>query len=204
MSGPVTLKKIDHTQLRAEAETRLKQGTAPPHGCALGPDALALLHQLAISPDTAADAIKLLHELQTHQVELDLQRAQLEANEHEVATDLAHFRALYDFAPFGYLVVSLDGYIIESNLAGARLLGSGRYKLEGCAVDSLLLPASRPLLSALLQKLRDSDTTISCVVNANAGVTSLLHITASAFPGRESILMVVVDIAGATVNSSAA
>ena len=56
-------------QLRIDAETRLSSGKAPlANGWTLNPDTLALLYRLASNPDTASDGLKLLHELQTHQV----------------------------------------------------------------------------------------------------------------------------------------
>ena len=72
---------IDQNQLRQAAEDSLKQGTTPPtKGWSISADALALLYRLASNPDSAGDALKLLHELQAHQVELDLQHEQLKAN----------------------------------------------------------------------------------------------------------------------------
>jgi hypothetical protein len=63
-----------HVQLRQKAETRISGGNAPAtKGWTLGAASLMLLHRLASNPDTASDALKLLHELQVHQVELDLQ-----------------------------------------------------------------------------------------------------------------------------------
>jgi PAS domain-containing protein len=41
------------------------------------------------------------------------------------------FADLYDFAPVGYLSLSLQGEIEEINLAGAQLLGQPRSRLLG-------------------------------------------------------------------------
>ena len=70
---------IEQAQLRVDAEDRLEHGTAPPtRGWPTGSEALRLLHSLASAPASASEALKLLHELQVHQVELDLQREQME------------------------------------------------------------------------------------------------------------------------------
>jgi PAS domain-containing protein len=82
-----------------------------------------LLYRLSSDPASASDALKLLHELQTHQVELDLQHAQLLESENELHAQLAHYRALYEQAPIGYLVLEGDGRILQSNRAAAELLG---------------------------------------------------------------------------------
>ena len=131
-------------QLRLDAENRLRERSAPPTGgWTVGADALTLLYRLASAPDTAADALKLLSELQTHQVELDLQHAQLQTDQQELSHALAHYQTLYDFAPVGYLVVGLDGQILEGNRAGAELLGTGPGGLGGQPIAPFFAQSSR-------------------------------------------------------------
>ena len=72
-------------QLRRDARHLLDHGASPKiRSGTLGVDALQLLYQRASEPESAADALKLLHELQTFQVELDLMYQQLQANEHDL------------------------------------------------------------------------------------------------------------------------
>lgn len=181
-------------ELRLDAETRLKEGTAPlANGCSLSVDALTLLYKLASSPDSAADALRLLHELQAYQVELDLQHAQLEANEREFALELARYKALYEFAPVGYLVAGLDGRLIESNPAGAELLGVARDEIGGRPVDSFLGTGSRLAFAGLLKQLRDGASGISCEVQSGdtGSGPRRLRIVANISPGGEAVLMMV-------------
>src|ERR1035437_10957841 len=61
------------------------------------------------------DTLKLLHELQVHQIELLMQNAELmEAQKR--AEDAINF---YDSAPTGFFTLSKDGTIIRLNLSGA-------------------------------------------------------------------------------------
>lgn len=183
-------------QLRLDAENRLRERSAPPAGgWTVGADALTLLYRLASSPDTAADALKLLSELQTHQVELDLQHAQLEANQQELSHALTHYRALYDFAPVGYLVVGLDGQVVEANRAGAELLGTGPGGLGGQPIAAFFAQGSRSAVLELFDALREGAQGVCCeVASSDRGSgQNPLRIHASLAPGGEGALMIVTN-----------
>lgn len=185
-----------HIKLRVDAERRIKEGTAPPARVAsLGTEALALLYRLASNPESASDALQLLHELQVNQVELDLQHGQLEANEHAVAHALARYQAYFDFAPIGYFVVGLDGRVIECNRAGARLLEIEGGELGGQPFAGLLAERSRPALEGLLQALRDGGAEAGCEVHSGAR-DGALRIAAGLAPGGATVLMVICEIEG--------
>jgi PAS domain S-box-containing protein len=181
-------------RLRLEAEARLKEGSAP-RAWSTGANALSLLYTLASSPASADDALKLLHELQVHQVELDLQQEQLEATRRETAEDLARYKALYEAAPAGYFNVDSAGHILEGNVAGAELFGLGLADLGGRGLDSLLAPASRPVLRELLQELREGVSGASRdVQSGDVRGARTLRVVASAAPGGASFLLVVVPL----------
>lgn len=187
-------KGLKQQVLRTHAEDKLKEGIAPPtHGWLTSLDALSLLHKLASSPGSAGDALKLLHELQVHQVELDLQHEQLEASERELTEDLIHSARLYDFAPVGYFSVSPQGKIKRVNVAGAALCGEDRAELIGRRVDDFLAPESRPDLEKLVAQVRDGVLDKTCEVRTSAGVS--FRVKAGLVPGESSILMVFVDLA---------
>lgn len=181
--------------LRRIAESRLKEGSAEPtHGWLTSVDALSLLHQLASSPGSAADALKLLHELQVYQIELDLQHEQLEASERELGEDLVHSARLYDFAPVAYFSVGLEGKINRVNVAGAALFGEDRTELIGRRIDEFLAAESRPVLEMLVAEIRDGVREASCEVRTSAGTA--VHVKAGLVPGESSVLMVFVDLPG--------
>ena len=83
---------------------------------------------------------KLLHELQVHQIELEMQNQALRdtqtALEESRDRYLYLYKAarhryftLYEFAPVAYLTLTEQGLIQEINLTGATLLGGERQKL---------------------------------------------------------------------------
>ena len=163
-----TIEADGRTPLRRQAELRLRAGTAPnARGAPTGAAALELLHRLASAPGSAADALKLLHELQVHQVELDLQRDQLDRNQTELSETLAHYVALFDFGPVAYLTIDTDGAVLDANIAAAELLGLERTALGGRRVDSFLTPNSRPVFLELRQRLTRKGSSESCEVQSD-------------------------------------
>jgi len=181
------------SKLRDNAEARLKEGSAPPtKGWPTGMSALTLLYKLSSDPTSATDALKLLHELQVHQVELDLQYEQMETTQRELAEELARYKGLYEFAPAGYFCVGHQGDIIEGNLAGATLFGIGQDELYGRRIDSFLAPDSRPVFLDMLQRLRDGGSRDGCEVQTggDGNVSRHIHVVASVIPGGKSFLMV--------------
>ena len=74
---------------------------------------------------------RLVHELEVHQIELEMQNEDLRQARDEAETALVKYADLYDFAPVGYLTFDLDGLIGEVNLAACRLLGIERRSLVG-------------------------------------------------------------------------
>lgn len=181
-----------YTKLRDKAEAQLLSGSTPTASQGtMGVDALRLLHRLSSEPDKAQDALKLLHELQVHQVEIDLQNEQIAANELAIIEDLSLYQTLYEAAPLGYFLVDLEGKIIQGNLAAAELLGVGRKDFAGHPIDAFLRAENRPQLLGLLQRVVQSGGRGSCLAETGRGVAQSrqLQFLASLSPGGEHILL---------------
>ena len=71
----------------------------------------------------------LLHELQVHRIELEMQNDELRRSHGELDAARARYFNLYDLAPVGYCSVDEQGLILQTNLAAATLLGLTRSAL---------------------------------------------------------------------------
>ena len=76
-----------------------------------------------------ADWQQTLHELRVHQIELEMQNAELHRAQAELTVAKDRYFDLYDLAPVGYLTLGDHGLILEVNLAAAALLGVPRKHL---------------------------------------------------------------------------
>lgn len=83
---------------------------------------------------------RLLHELQVHQIELEMQNRELQDTQRQLE-EIGHIYAdLYDFAPLGYLSFDDKGFILEINLTAAAILGKERPDLINKPFASFVLP----------------------------------------------------------------
>ena len=146
---------VGDTDLRKRALAKLSVGHSKEHKRASTADALAALHRLASAPSTAVDAMALLHEMQVHQVELDLQQEELGRSRAELEAALIRQTALVERAPVGYMTIDAGTVMYEINLAGARLLGAARDDLLGRPLAGFLSAHSADVLQTLLARARD-------------------------------------------------
>jgi len=105
------------------------------------------------SPRSQADATRLLHELEVHQIELAMQNAELRVARDETERLLEKYTELYDFAPVGYFTLDADGTIRLANLTGSVLVGIDRSRLAGRAFGLLLPAAHLPAFQAFLTQV---------------------------------------------------
>ncbi len=75
--------------------------------------------------DSRVDA-KTFHELEVHQIELEMQNEELRSARSEVEALQARYFDFYDLAPVGYVIIGETGLILEANLTAASLLGVNR------------------------------------------------------------------------------
>ncbi len=180
--------------LRARAVSRLT-GDPPQEAHKGAPAAFGVLHELASSPSTAADALALLHELQVHQVELDLQAEELRGSRAELEAALHRQMQLYDSAPVGLMTVDTSGALHELNSTAAALLGSERQALLGQPLHGFLAPDSARALQAMLTGVSEGRSGEASTLHllSRAGQSQAVHATVKADPAGRRFLVAFMD-----------
>jgi PAS domain-containing protein len=136
--------------LRERAKTLLQAKGAGPGVAKDASAALRVLFELAASPSTAHDALALLHELQVHQVELDLQNEELLSSRAELETACDRQMQLRDASPGAQLVLDDKGCVTEGNALALQHLQASGPTLVGKALISWLSAADGPRAQAWL------------------------------------------------------
>jgi len=125
--------------LRQRAEARLKAITRPT------PEVLR---------DQSAEGNRaIVHELQVHQIELEMQHAELMSAHMALEKSRASYFDLYDLAPVGYCTVNGVGLIVQANLTLARLLGVARGALVKQPIRRFIGKADQDIFHLLRTRL---------------------------------------------------
>ncbi|MEY3872725.1 MAG: hypothetical protein RLZZ296_1720 [Pseudomonadota bacterium] len=149
------------------------------------------------------DQRRLVHELQVHQIELEIQNEELTQTLTEVNSLRAKYLDLYDFAPVGYFTLDTKGNIVELNLRAAKMLGQERKLLVGRPLREFFDPQALPRLDAFLttaefsqdevfaealQSMRSKSMLLPMYVNAQA------RSFVDAQSGQKQIRLVLMDV----------
>lgn len=150
---------------------------------------------------------RLLHELQVHQIELEMQNAELRQARDEAEAAFEKYSELYDFAPVGYFTLDSDGVIHAANLTGASLIETERTCLIGQQFGLFISPRNRAAFSAFLERVficRGKETCeleftkagkqplylqIEAVASASTGECRIAVIDSTARKEAETVLM---------------
>ena len=112
----------------------------------------------ALSP---AQAQRTLHDLQVHQVELEMQNEELRRKQVELDESLARYVNFYDLAPVGYCTVTEEGLIRESNLTTSTLLNVPRSELIKQSITRFIFNDDQDSYYKHRRKLIDADGPLS-------------------------------------------
>jgi len=142
------------------------------------------------------DTLRLLHELQVHQVELEMQNEELQRTRAEVESGLKLYADLFDFAPVGYLRVGVDGTILQANLFAVHLLGFEQSSLVGRSFLSCVSGSSRRNVEEFVRQLNQSMVRQTCEIELiNQNKTAVIVQLAGVInPDKKSMVISLTDI----------
>ncbi|MCX6267017.1 MAG: hypothetical protein NTW16_06615 [Bacteroidetes bacterium] len=133
--------------LRIKAEERMKEK-----------------QQSGINHPIESDVKKLLHELQVHQIELEMQNEELRQANETAEAALKKYTMLYDFAPMGYFTLDADGSICELNFTGAEMLRDKRFALINSNFKLFVSDESKPVFNTFFSNIYTGYGKDSCEV----------------------------------------
>ena len=121
-------------------------------------------NQKTNTPEAETDMKRLLHELQVHQIELEMQNEELRLANETAETALRKYTILYDFAPMGYFTLDHEGGIHELNFTAAEILGDKRISLLDSNFKLFVSEESLPVFNDFFEKIFISNAKESCEV----------------------------------------
>ncbi len=144
------------------------------------------------------DTAHLLHELQVHQIELEMHNEELRQAYDEADALREKYADLYDFAPVGYFTLDNQGTILQINLAGAILLGIKRSQMGRLRFGAFVKPAFLPEFNAFVDEVLGGKVRNKCEIALMATPHRpevLVRIEAVADEAHRECRIVVVEVA---------
>jgi len=129
-----------------------------------------------VSQLSETDILKLMHELEVHQIELELQNEELSLAKDKAETAVEKYSKLYDFAPSGYFTLSIEGSIVELNLIAAKMFGKERSRLINSQFRSFITESTRPVFNAFLEKVFLNETKETCEITLTSNGGSQIDV----------------------------
>lgn len=111
----------------------------------------------------------LLHELQVHQIELEMQNEALRATQAALEESRDLYVDLYEFAPVGYITLSNHGLISRINFTGAALLGVDRFKLINRRFSKFVSPSDEDGWRRFFHGLLQHNKRLICELSMQRG-----------------------------------
>lgn len=108
---------------------------------------------------------KLLHELQVHQLELEMQNEELTRVQNLLEVEKNRYADLFDYSPVGYLIMDKDGFIHEVNHTFCKMVGLPKSEVASQNLKSLLNRESQDAFYFHLMDLDDKKSPASCILH---------------------------------------
>lgn len=108
------------------------------------------------------EVIKLLHELDVYQLELEMQNEELISAKQNAEIISQKYSALFNLAPVGYFTLNRNGTILETNLNGAMMLGDEKNVLVGSNFQNFITYGARNYFDDFMSNIFEQKSKVSC------------------------------------------
>ena len=151
--------------------------------------AVDLLKNKPIIVDTPCmqeETLKLIHELDVHQIELEMQDEELRLAKGQIEIAAEKYIDLYDFAPSGYFTLSTNGEIYKVNFKGANMLGKERSLLINNRFGFFVTHESKSIFSSFLERIFESKTRETCEITLSIDPETPTYLLLSGITSNEN------------------
>ena len=125
---------------------------------------------------------RLIHDLQVHQIELEMQNEELRITQDQLGESLEKYADLYDFAPVGYVTSNKEGLILEANLTFANQLGVERSSLLNTPLWYYAATTDRGTFRSHLNRVFQANERHSCELRLERRSGPEMHVQINSIP----------------------
>jgi PAS domain S-box-containing protein len=143
-----------------------------------------------------SDTSKIIHELEVHQMELEMQNDELKQARDKAERAEKKYTELYDFAPSGYLTLTKEGEIIDLNISAERLLGKDRSLLIKSSLGFFISLDTRALYNRFLQRIFKTKLKETCELKLETDDDIIKYVLVNGIISNvdEKCLVILIDI----------
>ncbi|MBW6535498.1 MAG: response regulator [Mariniphaga sp.] len=145
---------------------------------------------------TESDNLKLIHELEVHQIELEMQNEELKQAKEKAELAEKKYVELYDFAPSGYLTLTKEGEILNLNISAELIMGKERSHLIKSNFSFFISIDTRAVYNRFLQRIFKNKLKETCELKLETGSNSIKYVLVNGIISNsgEKCLVTLVDI----------
>lgn len=142
------------------------------------------------------DLQKLVHELQVHQIELEMQNDELRQAYETAERALKNYTMLFDLSPMGYITLNPEAAICDLNFTAADMLGERRFSLIDSNFKLYISEDSKSVFNNFFKKLYTTHAKESCevVLGYDKKPLSTVYIEGVVTEDDQKCLLSVVDV----------
>lgn len=115
-----------------------------------------------ISHLSTVEIQSLFHELEVHQIELQMQNEELMQLQNELEDEKANFKSLYNDAPFGYMTINDKQQITQANSTIIEMLCGESTDILNKSITEFIPWDDKDIFYLFLVKLKEDPTKQSC------------------------------------------